>query len=212
MLNKNETQNFKNSLEAMVQALASMNQLTTDLKALNADVDALGTQLVEKTTVAEAEAKTATVADVEEIIERQFTNQFAGFVEYGLSDNLKAGKAYSFSIHTAKLVANNLQLVVLLYEATHNGRYAGKDKPEGLIVQNYRLGSFEYREMIEAVYSPPFPMLVAVNTDEIEDVVGAIELKECNGKLLLDWNTFCPEQTPCSSEWDFSKHFLEEMQ
>ena len=212
MLNKNEAQNFRNSIEAIAQALASMNQLTRDLKALNTDVDTLGTQLVEETTVAEAEAKTATVADVEEIVERQFKNQFAGFVEYGLSDNLKAGKVYSFCIHTAKLINTDLQLVVLLYAATQNDRYADKDKPEGLIVQNYRLGSFEYREMVKAVYSPLFPMLVAVKTDDIEDVFGAIELKECNGKLHLDWTTFCPEQTPCGSEWYFSKRFLAEMQ
>lgn len=212
MLNKNETKNFKNPIEAVEQALASMTQLTNDLKALNADVDTLGTQLVEETTVAEAEAKTATVADVEEIVKRQFKNQFAGFVEYGLSDNLKAGKVYSFCIHTAKLINTDLQLVVLLYAATQNDRYADKDKPEGLMVQNYRLGSFEYLEMVEAIYSPPFPMLVAVKTNDIEDVFGAIELKEYKGKLHLDWQTFCPEQTPCGSEWYFSKRFLAEMQ
>lgn len=212
MLNKNKTKNFKSSIEAMAQALASMNQLTHDLKSLNTDVDSLGTQLAEDTTVAKAEAKTVTVADVEKIVERQFKNQFAGFVEYGLSDNLETGKTYSFCIHSAKLINNNLQLVALLFATTQNGRYDGKGKPKGLIVQSYRLGSFEYRKMVEAVYSPPFPMLVAVKTDDIEDILGAIELKECNGKLHLDWTTFRPEQTPCGSEWAFSKRFLAEMQ
>lgn len=205
------TNKFPQSLKVLNQSLKTLQAIMGGMEVLNETIEDLDTKLAKETAVVEAELKPATIADVEKIVKRNFENQSVGYLECGLSCNLKADKAYGFCIYDAMLVGNNLQLVVQFYEATTDGRYSNNGRPVGLIVQNYRVGSFEYREMVEAVYSPPFPMLIAVNTDEFEDVIGAIKLKECQDTLTLDWRTFIPVQTPCSNKWDFSKKFIEEM-
>lgn len=200
--------NFKETLEVMRNALASMNGLTNALKALNVEVATLDSKLAEDAKAVEAEVKPATVADVERIVGSRFNNQFAGFVNWGLDSDLKAGVLYDFDIHDAKVTGSLLQLVVCFYQRdVEDNCYV----TVGLSVQNYVIGSPEYKEMVETIYSPPFPMLISVNTDELVEIDGKIALKECNGALVLDWNHYEPDTVPCGREWEFSETLLEEM-
>lgn len=129
-------------------------------------------------------------------------SQFVGFVDYYMPSNLKADVWYGFTIGPVALIADRVQLVVLLFEATEDGSYWYDDRPAGLLVEDYKIGSEEYLEMIRSVYAGGWETLVAAYTDEIADAFGTIRLKEKDGKLCLDWKSFDPEQTPISEAWE----------
>lgn len=140
-------------------------------------------------------------------------NQFAGFVEYELSKRLEAGKLYYFEIGPVALVGEKLQMVAKFYEfIDENGCYE-HGNTVGLLVQSYAIGSPEYKKMVAYVYYPPFAMLMEVRTKDISEIEGRIALKhDESGQLVLDWDTFKPEITPCCNSWFFSESLIAEME
>lgn len=140
---------------------------------------------------------------------KKHPSQFVGFVDYYLPSNLKADVWYGFTIGPVALLADRVQLVVLLFEATEDGCDWYENRPAGLLVEDYRIGSEEYFEMIRNVYAGGWETLVAAYTDEIADAFGTIRLKEKDGKLCLDWKSFYPEQTPVSEAWKFGMYLAE---
>lgn len=140
---------------------------------------------------------------------KKHSSQFVGFVDYYMPTNLKSGVRYGFTIGPVALIGDRVQLVVLLFEATEDGYDWYKNRPAGLLVEDYRIGSGEYLEMIRSVYAGGWETLIAAYTDEISDAFGTIRLKEKDGKLCLNWSSFRPEQTPVSEAWEFGMFLAE---
>lgn len=140
------------------------------------------------------------------------TNDFVGFAEFYLSDKLVAGKKYGFEVGPVVLVGEQLQMVVMLFDSDDGAGSYKLDCPAGVLVQRYKIGSPAFLEMVQHVYAPPFRMLVEICTKDIADAEGVIAQKnDENGKLVLDWTTFEPDQTPCGTAWDFSESLSAEM-
>lgn len=136
-------------------------------------------------------------------------SQFVGFVDYYMPSNLKTDVWYGFTIGPVALIGDRVQLVVLLFEATEDGYDWYENRPAGLLVADYKIGSDEYYEMVRSVYAGGWETIVAAYTNEISDAFGTIRLKEKDGKLCINWKSFKPEQTPVSEAWDFGMYFAE---
>lgn len=124
-------------------------------------------------------------------------DQFAGFVEYGFSKRLVAGKQYYVELDSVAVFGEKLQMVANIYNTGDVPPFLVSDGIMGLLVQSYTIGSPEYRKMLECVYQASGGMFVEVRTKDLSEVVGWITLKtDDSGQLALDWETFKPDGTP----------------
>lgn len=137
---------------------------------------------------------------------------FAGFAEWMMSKNLKCGKRYGFAIGPTAIFGDKLQVVVILFECGEDEYYCDCEVPAGMMVDEYIIGSEEYKKMAVRVYAPLHEMLIEVNLDEIPQTFGTICLKESDGKLHMDWDTFEPNQTIGTRSEEFSELMVERME
>lgn len=123
------------------------------------------------------------------------TKNHLGFVDYFLpNENLVVGKEYEFSIGPVMVVGDNVQMLVMLFEAND----LDWTKPVGLLIDEYAIGSEAFKKMVKSVFAPVESCLISVELDRIRDAFGTICLKEVDGRLGLDWSAFVPQQTPQS--------------
>ena len=137
---------------------------------------------------------------------------FLGFVDDGMPQNLVAGKTYGFEIGPVALVGDCLQMLVMILEATDDGRYVYDDRPVGLLLECYKLGSEEFKEMARGVYAGGYKTIIDVHIDRIGEAYGTIEVKEKDGKFALDWRKFVPKITPCGEGFMFCEHIAEKIE
>lgn len=129
---------------------------------------------------------------------------FAGFVECDGSKYLVAGKRYGFAIGPTALIGDRLQLVVKLDAFDEKTGEDDFERPVGILIEEYIVGSDAFKEMAIAVFAPIDDILIEVDMEQIPEAFGTICLKECDGKLHLDWHTCEVESSPISRARDFN--------
>lgn len=128
---------------------------------------------------------------------------FAGFVNYDMPNRLSIHKRYGMSIGPVVFLGDRIQMLVLLFEKEDWDNNCN-DYPAGLLIEDYKVGSAEFDEMVTSVFAPWHESIISVEVDRINDAFGTIGLKRVGGKFKLDWRSFDAEQTPQSQAFEFS--------
>lgn len=139
-------------------------------------------------------------------IEEKQEDKFVKFYSFDPKFIPEPYRKYGFRIGLVELVGREIQMLVEIYNA-EDEFYAG-DERLGMIVQTYDIDSADFDDLIRAVYCSERGGFVDVRTKDLTDVFGVIEFKKVGSALLLDWATFCPNQTPYCWIHDYVSEFL----
>lgn len=139
-------------------------------------------------------------------IEEKQEDKFVKFYSFDPEFIPEPYRKYGFRIGLVELVGRELQMLVEIYSVKEKF-YAG-DERLGMLVQKYDIDSSEFDDLIRAVYCSERGGFVDVRTKDLTDVFGVIEFKKVGSALLLDWATFCPNQTPFCWIHDYVSEFL----
>ena len=127
---------------------------------------------------------------------------YLGFVDYYMPNRFAVDKDYKIEISTVTVVGETVQLMVMLFDIPEDEKDV-YSRPAGLLIENYRFGSSEFKKMVKSVFAQVPEGVIAVDLDRICEAVGTISLKMVDDKVALDWESFDPEQTPISDAFDF---------